>query len=264
MVGVADHLILLEGGRSNTERKAIRKQMDEIPDDQIVIVVAINKYVGEGFNYPRLDTMMLTTPFRFEGNGEQYAGRLNRDYVDCHMAMFNRMYHQRMKIYKKIGYKLLQPDRPKQELTQMIYTGDSYRFYLEQDILSANREIIICSPKLQQSKVNTYLELLQPVLERGIHVGLVTINVARHDPAYQPTVEHCIIQLKMAGVQVDCVDQLFEHYVLVDRAIVWYGNADILTKGREDDEMIRIIDTKFAEEQLYVTHINSNNELNYH
>ena len=169
-----------------------------------------------------------------------------------------------MKIYKKIGYKLLQPDCPKQELTQMIYTGDSYRFYLEQDILSANREIIICSPKLQQSKVNTYLELLQPVLERGIHVGLVTINVARHDPAYQPTVEHCIIQLMMAGVQVDCVDQLFEHYVLVDRAIVWYGNANILTKGREDDEMIRIIDTKFAEELLYVTHINSNNELNYH
>ena len=128
LIGVDDHLILLEGGRSNTERKAIRKQMDDIPDDQTVIVVAINKYVGEGFNYPRLDTMMLTTPFRFEGNWEQYAGRLNLDYigkkdvviydyVDCHMAMFNRMYHQRMKIYKKIGYKLLQPDRPKQELT---------------------------------------------------------------------------------------------------------------------------------------------------
>lgn len=48
--------------------------------DETMIVVAIGQYIGEGFNYPRLDTMLLAMPISFEENVEQYAGRLNRDY----------------------------------------------------------------------------------------------------------------------------------------------------------------------------------------
>ena len=54
--------------------------MNAVHESETVILVAIDKYIGEGFNYPRLDTLMLTTPIAWEGNIEQYAGRLHRDY----------------------------------------------------------------------------------------------------------------------------------------------------------------------------------------
>ncbi len=73
--------------------------------------------VGEGFDFPRLDTLFMATPVSFLGVVEQYAGRLNRDYagkenviiydyVDNHIPMFDNMYAKRLKAYKQIGYEL--------------------------------------------------------------------------------------------------------------------------------------------------------------
>ena len=73
--------------------------------------------VGEGFDFPRLDTLFMATPVSFRGVVEQYAGRLNRDYagkenviiydyVDNHIPMFDNMYAKRLKAYKQIGYEL--------------------------------------------------------------------------------------------------------------------------------------------------------------
>ena len=54
--------------------------MKNVPVDESMVLVAIGQYIGEGFNYPRLDTMMLATPIAWQGNVEQYSGRLHRDY----------------------------------------------------------------------------------------------------------------------------------------------------------------------------------------
>ena len=88
-----------------------------VPIDESVVLVAIGKYIGEGFNYPRLDTMMLAAPISWQGKVEQYAGRLHRDYegkkeviiydyVDSHVRVLERMYHKRLRTYKKIGYEV--------------------------------------------------------------------------------------------------------------------------------------------------------------
>ncbi len=112
-----DHIFLLQGGRSSKERDAIREQMKAVPPHETVVLVAIGQYIGEGFNYPRLDTMMLTTPIAWSGNVEQYAGRLHRDYegkqeviiydyIDTHIPVLERMYHKRLRSYKRIGYQV--------------------------------------------------------------------------------------------------------------------------------------------------------------
>ena len=58
----ADHVFLLKGGRSRKENEEIREKMRNVPANESMVLVAIGQYIGEGFNYPRLDTMMLTTP----------------------------------------------------------------------------------------------------------------------------------------------------------------------------------------------------------
>jgi len=61
---------LSQGEKSDKERDLIRKQMKEVPENETIVLVAIGQYIGEGFNYPRLDTMMLTTPIARQGNVE--------------------------------------------------------------------------------------------------------------------------------------------------------------------------------------------------
>ena len=72
-------------------------------------------FIDEGFDLPELDTMILATPISFEGRLEQYAGRLHRkfegktnvqiiDFIDSYSAIFQKMYRNRVKAYKKIGY----------------------------------------------------------------------------------------------------------------------------------------------------------------
>lgn len=100
----ADHVFLLKGGRSRKENEQIRENMKNVPANESMVLVAIGQYIGEGFNYPRLDTMMLTTPIAWQGNVEQYSGRLHRDYegkrkviiydyVDAHIRVLDKMYY---------------------------------------------------------------------------------------------------------------------------------------------------------------------------
>ncbi len=81
------------------------------------MIVATGKYVGEGFDLPRLDTLFLTMPIAWKGSLAQYAGRIHReaegkdvvtifDYVDASLPMLKRMFHKREKGYKAMGYQL--------------------------------------------------------------------------------------------------------------------------------------------------------------
>ena len=54
--------------------------MEQVPDNESMILIATGQLIGEGFDYPRLDTLFLATPVAWKGIVEQYAGRLNRDY----------------------------------------------------------------------------------------------------------------------------------------------------------------------------------------
>ena len=76
----ADHVFLFYGDNSDKENSSIRQHLKEVPKDESLILVATGQKIGEGFDYPRVDTLMLAAPVSFEGRLEQYIGRLNRDY----------------------------------------------------------------------------------------------------------------------------------------------------------------------------------------
>ena len=115
--GSADHVFLLQGGKSSKERAQVRNALLAVTETDTLIVVAIGKYIGEGFNLPRLDTLLLAMPISWQGNVEQYAGRLNRDYdgkqdviifdyIDAHVPTLERMYHKRLRAYRQIGFEI--------------------------------------------------------------------------------------------------------------------------------------------------------------
>lgn len=76
----ADHVFLMTGNNSKKEHKKILEQMHQAAKDESLILIATGSLTGEGFDFPRLDTLFIATPVSFRGVVEQYAGRLNRDY----------------------------------------------------------------------------------------------------------------------------------------------------------------------------------------
>ena len=74
----ADHVFLLTGNHSKREHREIREQMQAVGPEESLILVATGSLVGEGFDFPRLDTLIMATPVSFRSVIEQYAGRLNR------------------------------------------------------------------------------------------------------------------------------------------------------------------------------------------
>jgi superfamily II DNA or RNA helicase len=111
----ARHLVVLHGGMTSSARKAVKDQLLAIPPDQERLVLATGRYIGEGFDDPRLDTLLLALPVSWRGTLVQYTGRLHRlhpgktevrifDYVDREVPMLLRMFERRLRGYRAIGY----------------------------------------------------------------------------------------------------------------------------------------------------------------
>ena len=102
--------VILKGAMKASERKRVDEHLHSAQ-----VIVATGKYVGEGFDLPRLDTLFLAMPIAWKGLLAQYAGRIHResdgkvrvtihDYVDCGLPMLQRMFNKREKSYKTMGY----------------------------------------------------------------------------------------------------------------------------------------------------------------
>jgi len=111
------NLIILKGGMRIKKRREVMEHLASIPYDEERILLATGRYIGEGFDDARLDTLFLAMPVSWKGTLVQYAGRLHRiyagkkevrvyDYVDRNVPMLMRMYEKRLKGYRAMGYKL--------------------------------------------------------------------------------------------------------------------------------------------------------------
>jgi superfamily II DNA or RNA helicase len=130
--GFAKNVIVLKGGTGKRQRKALAEQIASIRDGEERVLIATGRYIGEGFDDARLDTLFLAMPISWRGTLQQYAGRLHRlhdnkkvvriyDYVDVNVPMLTRMYNKRLKGYNAIGYSVrdvrdvVTPDSPSRE-----------------------------------------------------------------------------------------------------------------------------------------------------
>ena len=114
------HLIVLRGGMRKKDLDAARALLSGIPENEGRILVATGRYIGEGFDDARLDTLFLALPVSWRGTVAQYAGRLHRlhdrkrevrvyDYADLNVPMLAKMFDRRCRGYEAIGYTILLP-----------------------------------------------------------------------------------------------------------------------------------------------------------
>lgn len=106
----------LDGDLTNKKRKIALLDIEKsIKGKEQILIIATASLIGEGFDLPELDTLILASPLSFEGRIVQYAGRLHRasegkgevqiiDFIDSYNGVFQKMYRNRLKAYQKMGY----------------------------------------------------------------------------------------------------------------------------------------------------------------
>jgi superfamily II DNA or RNA helicase len=115
--GFAGHLVVLQGGVTTKARRETTAQLAAIPDTEERLILATGRYIGEGFDDARLDTLFLAMPVSWKGTLVQYTGRLHRlspgktevriyDYVDRQVPLLARMFERRVRGYRAIGYSI--------------------------------------------------------------------------------------------------------------------------------------------------------------
>ena len=265
----ADYVFLLEGGRGSREKNEVRDAMRNVNENESLIIIAIGKYVGEGFDFPRLDTLILAMPISWQGNVEQYAGRINRDYkgkknvvifdyIDSHIPVFERMYQKRLRTYKRIGYEIcsqldgtmteISDSDNYDEINNSIFDSETYHEIYEKDVISAKKEIIISSPGLSGKKVIQFTTMLKKIMEKGVRVVVMTKNSDEYPLDAVQRARENINLLRNVGVIVRCPNECHEHFAVIDSKICWYGSMNLISNEKDDDSLMRILSREIAEE----------------
>ena len=261
------NVISLTGAGTTREKREAMQRLQTIPDSEQLVIVATGKYVGEGFDYPRLDTLFLALPISWKGLLTQYAGRLHReyegkkdvriyDYIDIHEPICDSMYRKRLKGYAAIGYKTIntaQPtlfdninDIPSSVPENQIFNGSTFYRPYTSDLIKAKRSIVISAPKLYRTEKNPLVTLLKELAHQGIEILITT--VAENE-------QTAFIQSK--GLSVKVKPKLSLYTTIIDKEVVWYGSINTLGYASKDDNMIKVTDIYLANEFIEMIHKHS-------
>lgn len=268
----ADHVFLMTGNNSKKEHRKIFEQMHQVDKNESLILIATGSLVGEGFDFPRLDTLFMATPVSFRGVVEQYAGRLNRDYagkenviiydyVDNHIPMFNNMYMKRLKAYKQIGYEFGDGLQTVKQTVNAIYDGNNYSENYHKDLLDSNKNIIISSPVISGSKVYELINMLKEKQMSGVQVTIVTWTPDSYgfgDAAYWMQLHE---DMRRAGFFIRTVEEYCDRFAVIDQEVVWYGNINLLAKDKVDDSIMRVRSKGIAGELMEITFGNNDGKV---
>lgn len=118
--------LVLKGGMGKKARAEVANALSKREGDKGIALVATGPYIGEGFDWPNLDTLFLAFPVAFKGRVVQYVGRLLRtyegkrhvelhDYVDVRIPVLERMHTKRVRAYRTLGFDL--PERTSRRAT---------------------------------------------------------------------------------------------------------------------------------------------------
>lgn len=247
------NVITLVGAESQKEKRLKMEQLQLIADNEPLVIVATGKYIGEGFDFPRLDTLFLALPVSWKGIIAQYAGRLHRDhegksevsiydYIDINVPLCETMYHRRLKGYAGIGYSL----KPQglfadmSEPTSRILEGQSFLTPFLRNLSQVQHSIVIACPKVRPGRQSRIMARLLDLAPQGIRITIVTREQNEHT-------DH----LKLHGTQIVINENLTLNCAIFDRTAVWYGNVSILGYHNPNDNIITFHDSELATIILY-------------
>lgn len=254
-------VILLTGKNGTKARRAQVAELHSVAQDEPLILVGTGSLLGEGFDYPRLDTLFMATPISGANVVEQYVGRLNRDYqgkenvivydyVDIHIPKFDKMYMSRLKAYKKIGYDICSGIEGEKQEANSIYDFETYVKIYEKDLAEAKESVVISSPTLSTKKVHRLIDMMSQKYEAGVKITIVTWHHDVYKYGRDDVPMELLEELRKAGFEVRFMSETCERFAVIDDEIVWYGSINLLSKEDADDNIMRVCDKRIAAEVL--------------
>ncbi|MFH5881196.1 TOTE conflict system archaeo-eukaryotic primase domain-containing protein [Liberiplasma polymorphum] len=210
------NLFVLHGKLSQKEKNIMFETIKNVDDS--FVILATGKYIGEGFDDDRLDTLLITMPFKWKGTLAQYVGRLNRqrqgkkevsvyDYVDIQSRIYSNMFLKRQRGYNSLGFNLVS----ELETKQYLYNIDNYDEKLIDDIKSATDSITF--------------------MIKNSHTGKLNKLVAK-TKLETKEIKHSV------------------NLIIVDEYIVWYGSINPFTYSSIQEDSIMRIENKALAKKL--------------
>jgi hypothetical protein len=207
------------------------EQMRAVEANEDMVIVATGRYVGEGFDLPRLDTLLLALPVSWKSIVAQYAGRLHREYDG---KMTCQIYD-----YVDIGYATVN-SADDVEKCGYIYDGRDFTEQFIKDISSSTREVIISAPRISRIANPKVAMAIRDRLEVGISVRIITSEV---------TFDRGLFDLNIEVVHTEFCSA---HFAVIDRNICWYGDINLLGYNTSERTSLRLWDRTIAEELINI------------
>ena len=217
-------------------------------------IVATGSYIGEGFDLPQLDTLLLASPYSWEGVITQYSGRLHReiegkddvivyDYVDISVPMLERMYKRRLKTYAKLGYEIAEASDA-QGPGARIVAADAWRTELAADLSRAGKRVTVSAPYANPKLVESLMPDIAAVIARGIVVQIVLRKPkGEKSLALQSSIAE---MLSSVGCEVMISDTPLTGIAVFDGKVAWYGTLPLLAFAKADDCSLRVESAEIA------------------
>lgn len=249
---ICPNVIRLVGNDSAKAKREVMSRLNGIPANEPLIVVATGKYVGEGFDLPRLDTLMLAMPVSWKGLIAQYTGRLHRnypgkaetriyDYIDLRVPVCDSMYRKRLHGYKSVGYSIAVASEGlfAEPTTETIFDATDFERPFHNDLASARQSIVISTMRLRWNRTPRIIDLLATAYQRGVSITIVISETGHREEELRP-MGFSIVH------RPDCKMQA----AVIDQHIGWYGSVNLVGKSIMDATTIRIKFPEFADTLL--------------
>lgn len=235
-------------------------RISEISDESPLTLVATGRYIGEGFDEPRLDTLFLAMPISWKGTLQQHAGRLHRlfekkkevliyDYVDIRVRMLERMYNKRLAGHASIGYKA-KGENIAEASPDIIFDKTNFLPVYSNDIISALREILIVSPFVTKQRTLQMMPNLRIALKNGVKVVVVTRPSedfkGKDLTSWQTTIE----LIQNSGIVVVFKPNIHQKFAVIDQKVSWYGSINLLSFGGAEESIMRLESSNIANELI--------------
>jgi len=141
----------------------------------------------------------------------------------------------------------------KKQTTNAIFNSNDYYDIFEQDLVEAEHEIVISSPDISHNKVERFINIMKARQEKGVKVTIITENPDNKLTGNPVYLLELIQQLRGVGMNVGFMDNVNEHYAVIDKSLVWHGGMNLLGKADVWDNLIRVKDAGAAAELLEIS-----------
>lgn len=254
---ICPNVIRLVGNDSAKAKRQEMERLKSIPNTEPLVVVATGKYVGEGFDLPRLDTLMLALPVSWKGLIAQYTGRLHRDhhgksevriydYIDLRVPICDSMYKKRLHGYKAVGYSVVVANEGifAEPTAETIFDSENFERPFHADLSSAKRSIVISVNRVRWNRTPKIIDLLAACMLRGVSVTIVISET-----------DHREAELQSMGIHIIHRSDNKMNCAIIDQSLGRYGSVNLIGRSLPGTNVIRMPSSDLADALLETLNI---------